>query len=167
MNSSLLTDLSNPVAAAKAARPPIRRGVIGIFQENGAFLLIQRAESVSLPGTWCFPGGHIERHETPRRAVIREMREELGVEVEPRERLGAVQGRPDVLLAIWGVRRLSGPWRLDPREVSDMGWFTLREIRQLANGLPSNLKVAEMLEKANWHQAPFGPVRFRGRHLLS
>jgi|GEM_PF-982926 len=124
----------------------IRRGVIGILRRNDKYLLIRRAAHVAVGGTWCFPGGHIERHENARRAIIRELREELGIEVKPVHRLGAVQGRPDVMLAVWIVEHTGGRMRPDRREVSSVRWYTGAQIRSLPNGLSSNHRVVDMLE---------------------
>jgi 8-oxo-dGTP diphosphatase len=51
-----------------------------ITRPDGAFLLGQRAPGTFYPGYWEFPGGKVEPGETPRQALIRELREELGIE---------------------------------------------------------------------------------------
>ncbi len=49
---------------------------------DGSFLLAQRPEGKAYAGYWEFPGGKIEPGETPYRALVRELREELGITVE-------------------------------------------------------------------------------------
>ena len=53
-----------------------------IFRDDGAFLLGRRPPGSIYAGYWEFPGGKIEAGETPRLALARELREELGIEVE-------------------------------------------------------------------------------------
>jgi 8-oxo-dGTP diphosphatase len=53
-----------------------------ITRPDGSFLLGQRAPGTFYPGYWEFPGGKVERGETPREALIRELHEELGLQVE-------------------------------------------------------------------------------------
>lgn len=52
-----------------------------ILREDGRFLLGRRAPGTFYPGYWEFPGGKIEAGETPYAALVRELREELGIEV--------------------------------------------------------------------------------------
>jgi 8-oxo-dGTP diphosphatase len=47
---------------------------------DGRILIAQRPEGKNMAGLWEFPGGKIESGETPERALIRELKEELGID---------------------------------------------------------------------------------------
>ena len=53
-----------------------------ITGHNGKILAAQRSELMRLPLKWEFPGGKVEENETAEGCIIRELREELGVQVE-------------------------------------------------------------------------------------
>jgi 8-oxo-dGTP diphosphatase len=53
-----------------------------IERPEGAFLMARRPEGKAYAGWWEFPGGKVEAGETARAALDRELREELGIEVE-------------------------------------------------------------------------------------
>lgn len=53
-----------------------------IFRGDGSFLLGRRAPGTFYPGYWEFPGGKVEAGESPRDALVRELREELGITAE-------------------------------------------------------------------------------------
>jgi 8-oxo-dGTP diphosphatase len=55
----------------------------------GAVLLVQEIAQ----GYWFFPGGHVEAGETPRQALVRELREELDVSATVQEHLGDLESR--------------------------------------------------------------------------
>jgi 8-oxo-dGTP diphosphatase len=50
---------------------------------EGRVLLQQRAAGRTMAGRWEFPGGKVESGERPEAALVRELREELGIEVDP------------------------------------------------------------------------------------
>ncbi len=53
----------------------------GIVIEDGRVLLSRRKAGGHLAGAWEFPGGKVEAGEDPRDALVRELREELGIDV--------------------------------------------------------------------------------------
>lgn len=49
---------------------------------SGKVLAAQRSESMDLPGKWEFPGGKVEEGEVPETCLVREIKEELAIDVE-------------------------------------------------------------------------------------
>ncbi len=100
-------------------------GVEGIvFDEAGRVLLTQRRD---LP-FWCLPGGRVDPGETPMEAVVREVAEETGLEVEVERLVGVYcmprwrAGGATVLLFL--CRRQGGALQLT-NETIDVGYFAL------------------------------------------
>ncbi|WP_145104982.1 (deoxy)nucleoside triphosphate pyrophosphohydrolase [Cereibacter sediminicola] len=55
---------------------------VALIDGDGRVLLAQRPEGKSLAGLWEFPGGKVEPGESPEAALIRELREELGIDTK-------------------------------------------------------------------------------------
>lgn len=55
-----------------------------LIDTDNRVLIAQRPEGRSMAGLWEFPGGKVEAGETPEAALIRELREELSIDVEPK-----------------------------------------------------------------------------------
>lgn len=55
---------------------------VALVDADGRVLLAQRPEGKNLAGMWEFPGGKLEAGETPEAALIRELHEELGIDVK-------------------------------------------------------------------------------------
>ncbi len=55
-----------------------------LVDADGRVLLAKRPAGRSMAGLWEFPGGKVEAGEAPEEALIRELREELGIEVPAR-----------------------------------------------------------------------------------
>jgi len=66
------------------------RVAAAVVWDGSLLLMTQRAAGGALGMMWEFPGGKIERNETPEQAIVREVREELGVRATPVERLHSV-----------------------------------------------------------------------------
>lgn len=57
--------------------------VAAIIERDGKILLAQRPEQGDQPGLWEFAGGKVEAGESQPQALVRELREELGIEATP------------------------------------------------------------------------------------
>ena len=55
--------------------------VCAIIEQDDLVLCALRSEHMSLPGKWEFPGGKLELNELPEEALIREINEELNIEI--------------------------------------------------------------------------------------
>ena len=131
----------------RSAGSRVGRGVIGIARRGDAYLMVRRAAGVAKGGYWCFPGGHVERGETPRQAIKRELAEELGLEVVPIERIGSVRvlNTRRYILVIWRVRMVGGELKPARDEIAEARWLTASEIREIRPNLRSNFRVLELL----------------------
>ena len=123
------------------------RGIIGIISRGDKLLVIQRSKHVRAPLTWCFPGGEIEPGESYAEALVREMREEIGVEVEPGEHV-TTQTKHDgrLILYCWTAEIVSGDPTPNPREVAQIVWMTPDEIRVKEGILPGMIDILKQLE---------------------
>jgi 8-oxo-dGTP diphosphatase len=86
--------------------------VAGILERDGRTLICQRRADSPHPLKWEFPGGKVEPGESPRQALTRELREELGIEAEVgAERMRyefAYPGKNPILLIFLGVSGWTG-----------------------------------------------------------
>ena len=69
------------VPAPRSGLPTVTVVAVALLDADGRILLGQRPAHKHLGGLWEFPGGKIEPGETPEAAVIRELHEELGIDI--------------------------------------------------------------------------------------
>jgi len=123
------------VAAAIVAGDPAR------------VLAAQRSYPAELAGLWELPGGKVHEGENDLDALVRECREELGVDVRPTQRLGHdVAIGPQALLRVWWAELVRGePTALEHRALR---WIEREDIDGLP-WLPSDAPVVAALH-ADW-----------------
>ncbi|MGP3774044.1 (deoxy)nucleoside triphosphate pyrophosphohydrolase [Streptomyces sp. SDT5-1] len=99
-----------------------------LYDTEGRLFAARRSAPPELAGRWELPGGKVEPGEGPEHALVRELREELGVEAEPLARVpGEWPLKPGYVLRVWHCRLRSG----DPRPLQDhdeLRWLTADEI---------------------------------------
>ncbi|MGW2508122.1 (deoxy)nucleoside triphosphate pyrophosphohydrolase [Streptomyces scopuliridis] len=136
--------------------------VAGAVYDRGRLLAARRSAPPELAGRWELPGGKLEPGEAPEQALVRELREELGVETEPVERIpGEWPLKPGYVLQVWTARLLSG----DPRPLEDhdeLRWLGPDEIHTvdwLDQDRPAVAEAARRLPAASAPTAASVPPR--------
>lgn len=100
-----------------------------VILDGARVLLTQRPGGTHLAGAWEFPGGKLEAGESPEEALVREIREEIDVEIAVDDILDVTFWRypaKDVLLLFYRARILSG--EIADRGVAAHAWVTAREL---------------------------------------
>ncbi|MFO0188401.1 MAG: 8-oxo-dGTP diphosphatase MutT [Alphaproteobacteria bacterium] len=78
----IAVEAPTPVEAAPASgKPTLLVAAVALIDSENRVLLARRPEGKPLAGLWEFPGGKVAPGETPEEALIRELREELGIDV--------------------------------------------------------------------------------------
>lgn len=105
---------------------------VALIDPDGRVLLARRPEGKSMAGLWEFPGGKVHDGETPEAALIRELREELGITV-PRRCLApltfASHAYEDfhLLMPLYMCRNWEGT--VTPLEGQTLAWVRAQRLR--------------------------------------
>jgi 8-oxo-dGTP diphosphatase len=115
---------------------------------SGRLLLQQRAPDRAMAGLWEFPGGKVEEGELPESALVRELREELGIEIAPADLApacfaSAPNGGRHMILLLYLCRRWHGEPR--PLDASALRWETPAGMRALAMP-PADAPLIDLIE---------------------
>ncbi len=109
---------------------PTQIVVAGALISGATLLVAQRLRPPELAGLWELPGGKVAAGETEADALVRELREELGVEVVVGERLGAdVAISESLVLRAYLVTLTGGA--LHPHDHRALRWVSSSELGSL------------------------------------
>ena len=125
--------------------------VCAVVVRAGRILLVRRAPGKEFGGLWCCPGGKVDAGETPARALVRELREEVRLIVLQGMVTGPVRVdrhdppvvRVPCTLSFFRVEDPAGePVAEEPG--TEVGWFTASELEALPQ-TPGNLAALPTL----------------------
>ncbi|GBR43856.1 bifunctional GNAT family N-acetyltransferase/(deoxy)nucleoside triphosphate pyrophosphohydrolase [Neokomagataea thailandica] len=127
---------ASPVPPVPTPPPPAKTRTLlvvaaALINQDEQILLARRPEGKPLAGLWEFPGGKVETDESPERALIREMEEELGIDLKgaclsPFTFVSADVGARHLLMPLYVVRR----WRGQPcgKEGQELAWVDAKDL---------------------------------------
>lgn len=121
---------------------------VALIDPDSRVLISRRPAGKSLAGLWEFPGGKIERHERPETALIRELREELDIDVTesclaPLTFASHAYDDFHLFMPLYVCRR----WKrlVTPMEKQDLKWVHARDLRSIAMP-PADVPLIPFLE---------------------
>jgi len=127
-----------------------------VGNDRGELLLIQRADS----GVWLYPTGWCDVGYSAAEVVVKEVREETGIEVEPVRLIAVLDGlrlgftRIPLYSLVFHCKAVGGELEAHPLECRDVGWFG-------PDGLPSPLVGYE-----RWGEHVFAAIHGEHRDVL-
>jgi 8-oxo-dGTP diphosphatase len=112
--------------------PLLLVAAVALIDPDNRVLLAQRPEGKQLAGLWEFPGGKVEPGERPEETLIRELKEELGIDVKepclaPLTFASHAYESFHLLMPLYVCRRWDG--LVEPRENQGLTWVRARDLR--------------------------------------
>lgn len=121
----------------------------GIIEQNGKYLLVQEAKE-KCQGKWNISAGHLEDNETIIEGTKREILEETGYTVDL---TGLIQLSNKVtetdnwLSIIFSAKIINGSINYDKKEILDVAWYSLEELKNMQDCLRAKTLIIEALTK--------------------
>ena len=129
------------------------KGVVNfIIKKEDKFLLFYRTDGYFKDGWWVLPAGHIETGETATHAVVRELKEELGIDVDPKDvkfvhcihNLASLTNGFDFFFEI---NEYKGEIQnCEQEKCAEMKYLSLSELRELKNVVTTTRLALDSIE---------------------
>src|ERR1700691_395769 len=132
-----------------ANRPLLLVAAAALIDKDGRILLAERPAGKSMAGLWEFPGGKVGANETPEAALVRELKEELGIETSvgclwPLAFASHAYEGFHLLMPLFACRVWSGDPQ--PREGQRLVWVRKQELGNYEM-LPADVPLVETLRQ--------------------
>ena len=120
-----------------------------LVDPDGRVLIAQRPQGKALAGFWEFPGGKVEPGEQPEAALIRELKEELGIDVTqaclaPMTFASHAYEDFHLLMPVYVCRRWNG--EVNKREHSDIRWVRPNRLREFPMPSADEPLIAHLID---------------------
>jgi 8-oxo-dGTP diphosphatase len=129
---------------------PILKVTCAIIIRSAKILVAQRGEFMSLPLKWEFPGGKMEGDESEEDCLLREIREELDVEIEIIDKLEKVMhDYGNVIVNLIPFICVSKTFNLKLAEHKDAKWLSKEDLLTL-EWAPADIPILNQLLLTNY-----------------
>lgn len=132
--------------------PRVTQSAVAVIEKDEKVLLVKRLRE-PYKGTWMFPAGYVSFGEHPEECVVREVKEETGLDVERFELLAVEQSvddyrEPGHLIFFYKVETKEGKITVenDAEENSDIDWFPISNPPEI--GWINHKNMMEKLQKS-------------------
>jgi 8-oxo-dGTP diphosphatase len=120
-----------------------------LIDADNRVLIAQRPEGKTLAGLWEFPGGKVDPGETPEQALVRELKEELGIETKvaclaPLTFASHSYEKFHLLMPLYVCRRFWGT--PVPREGQKLKWVRPRDMRAYPMPPADEPQIAHLID---------------------
>jgi 8-oxo-dGTP diphosphatase len=117
--------------------------IVAIIRSDDRYLFVKRADHlVAGAGFWSPVSGRVEPHESEPEALVREVREEVGLIVEPGRKVRAIPTSDGRFMLSFGTTRVvAGTARVHSDEISELRWVTLDEMTALQPHFEEDLAI--------------------------
>lgn len=123
-----------------------------IFKKDGKILLLKRANTGYYDGNYSLPAGHFDGNETAKSVAVREIQEEVGLQIDPKDlklihvshRKSPIPIGHERMDLFFEINRWEGePINAEPHKHEEIRWFS-------ADNLPKNIvpEVKQAIEKS-------------------
>lgn len=134
-----------------------------IRRDDGRILLLKRREDeIVYPGCYTFPGGKVEGNDTIAETLIKEVKEECGLELEPgfilvkEKAIGRPDGQTSKSLSFLCTAKNTDAVAIDKQDFIDYTWVNLEELRTLPHvGIEAECIKIKEIYNAGCSLAPF------------
>lgn len=145
-----LEALEKPRPVTPAGLPLLLVAAAALIDKDGRVLVAQRPEGKPMAGLWEFPGGKIQDGETPEFALVREIEEELGIEVReccftPIAFASHSYEKFHLMMPLYVCRMWKGI--ISPREGQAVKWMKINELYGLQMPDADVPLISQLLER--------------------
>jgi 8-oxo-dGTP diphosphatase len=139
-----------------------RRGASIIFVNDRHHVLLflrDNKPDIPYPDTWDIPGGHVEEGETPEQCIVREILEEMGIEIKGFQLFSETEFDDRIEYTFWVSEEIDiGTIRLTEGQI--LKWFTREEVCQTVLAYGFNRIMADFFQSEIYvkkQDRPFHP----------
>ncbi len=122
------------------------------FNDKEQVLLFLRDDKpgIPYPNMWDLPGGHVEAEETPRQCIIREMKEEMGLDIQGIEPFSVAEFEDRIEFVFWKRMNLAVD-SIKLTEGQRLRWFSREETEGTPLAFGFNAILASFFRNVSMH----------------